>query len=260
MIFLELCVDSVASALAARNGGASRLELCDALIDGGLTPSLGKIEAVVRAVAPLPVHVLVRPRAGDFCYDEIELGIMERDIEVAARAGAVGIVTGVLTAHGHVDEVSTRRLFVLARTYNLRCVFHRAVDTTIDFISAIVTIARLDADEILTTGGEACALNGALMIAAAREALIKEGLLETTRLIAGGGLTAENVSEIIYKSKVTAVHGTFREFIEGPMIFRRNPPIYMGSDRHLEPIVEYGRRESTQASVEKVCEAIKAKK
>lgn len=258
-IFLEVCVDSVASALAARNGGASRLELCDALIDGGVTPSIGKIEAVVRAVAPLPVHVLVRPRAGDFCYDEIELGIMERDIEAAAAAGAVGIVTGVLTPHGQVDEVATRALFLVANSYHLACVFHRAVDTTVDFIGAIITIARLGAAEILTSGGESSALRGALVIAAASDALLKEGL-SATKLIAGGGLTAENASEMIDKSKVTAVHGTCREVVQGPMTFRKNPPIYMGSDRRLEPMIEYGRREATQASVEKVLEAIKTNK
>lgn len=256
-IYFEVCVDSVASSIAARNGGASRLEVCEALIDGGVTPSVGKMEAIIRAVSPLPVHILVRPRGGDFCYDEVELSIMHRDIEAAAAAGAKGVVCGVLTREGEVDTVATRHLFTTARIHGLRCVFHRAVDAAIDVGAAILTAARLGADEILTSGGAASALQGAGVIAAAGQFLVKEGL--TTRLVAGGGLTAETAAELVRTARVTAVHGTCRELRDGPMATatRKDPPTYMGSERRLEPSVEYGRREATQASVEKIRNAMR---
>ena len=114
-VLFESCIDSAASAAAAVSGGAGRLELCESLVEGGVTPSHGKIVAVMRAAAGVPVHVLVRPRPGDFAYSEDEYTAMIADIDHCKRLGVTGIVSGVLLPDGSVDTVRTRRLIEASR-------------------------------------------------------------------------------------------------------------------------------------------------
>src|SRR5437764_1601515 len=99
-VLIEVCVDSLASAVAAERGGAQRVELCSDLLEGGITPSLGLLQAV-RAAVSLPLHVIIRPRGADFCYSDAEFDIMRRDTELAKRAGADGVVFGILDASAH---------------------------------------------------------------------------------------------------------------------------------------------------------------
>ena len=113
-VLVEVCVDSVASAVAAERGGAARLELCASLIQGGITPSAGLIE-MVRAVVSVALHVMIRPRGGDFCYEADEFETMRRDIALAKRLGANGVVFGILDVHGNVDIARTRQLSNEAR-------------------------------------------------------------------------------------------------------------------------------------------------
>ena len=112
-LLIEICVDSVASALAAKSGGADRIELCQDLIEGGITPSLGLLQTV-REKIELPIQVLIRPRGGDFLYSEEELSVMEKDIQLARDHGADGIVVGALLPDGSVDEASMSRLLEAA--------------------------------------------------------------------------------------------------------------------------------------------------
>ena len=250
MVLFEVCVDSVSSASAARAGGASRVELCDALSEGGLTPSLGKIEAVVRAAAPLPVYVLVRPRAGDFCYSPDELRVMARDVEVAAGAGAAGIVLGVLQPDGVVDEARTRELFLIAKALGLRCTFHRAVDAARDVVEAGVAAARVGADAILTSGGAATALAGAATIRALCDALAAAGA-EHVQVIAGGGISAENAGALVAAARVGAVHASARAPPQpGAMQFIKDPPVAMGGTGAGDAFTsEYCVRVATEATV-----------
>ena len=141
---LEVCVDSTASALAAKRGGASRLELCADLIIGGTTPSLALLQQV-KAETGLPVRVLLRPRFGDFCYDHYELAQMEQCAAQLVAAGADGIVTGVLTADGALDADALRPLYAAARQAAQQahrpvdCTLHRAFDLCRDPFAALDT-------------------------------------------------------------------------------------------------------------------------
>lgn len=156
---LEVCVDSVASARAAERAGASRVELCCALVEGGLTPSIGLIKAV-RAAIQIPVMVLIRPRAGDFLYTRDELAVMREDIRQCRAIGRIdGVVFGLLQADGAIDLETTRDLVQLA--HPMACTFHRAIDMAADIRQAardLMTIAGIQ--RVLTSGGERDTIQG----------------------------------------------------------------------------------------------------
>ena len=125
-VLLEVCCDSVASCVAAAQGGAHRIELCTGLVDGGVTPSIGLIRAAV-AATPLPVMVLIRPRGGDFVYSEAEVSVMQYDIAQASLVGAKGVVIGALTAEGDMDVKTVKSLLQTAKKSGMSCTFHRWV-------------------------------------------------------------------------------------------------------------------------------------
>lgn len=202
---LEICVDSVESALAAQSGGAQRVELCSGLMEGGLTPSLGLIQAV-RSRIGIGVHVMIRPRGGDFLYSEEELAVMRDDIALAARAGVQGVVLGLLTADGRVDVPRTRELVELARP--MEVTFHRAIDMSSDLEGALEEVIESGADRVLTSGGERTAVLGSRrirdMVRAARGRI---------GLMAGGGVRAENVQEIASATGAVEFHAGLRRTI-----------------------------------------------
>ncbi len=203
---LEICVDSFASAIAAEAGGAQRVELCSGLIEGGLTPSLGLIHAV-RARLKIGVHVMIRPRGGDFVYSEDELGIMRDDISLAAEAGADGVVFGLLTADGLVDLDQARKLVALARP--LQVTFHRAIDTTANLFEALEAVIRAGADRVLTSGGEATALDGQATLQ--RMVHAAAGRIE---IMAGGGVRPDNLEAIARATGATSFHSGMRRAVQ----------------------------------------------
>src|SRR5688572_29621086 len=148
-VLVEVAVDSIAGAAAAAAGGADRIELCNDLGAGGLTPSLGLFDAV-RAAVRVPVFVMIRPRPGDFLFDPGELGVMQRDLEHLRAAGAHGIVTGVLRADGAIDADAMRALVAAAAPLPVTC--HRAFDLCDDAIAAIDALAALGVVRVLTSG------------------------------------------------------------------------------------------------------------
>src|SRR6266496_5252381 len=142
-IIIEVCVDSVASAIAAERGGAHRIELCSDLLEGGITPSFGLL-GVVRSKVSIGVHPIIRPRPGDFCYSKEEFDSMRRDIEIAKSQGADGVVLGILATDGNVDVQRTRKLIEFARP--LSVTFNRAFDMTVDLFCALDDVCETGAD------------------------------------------------------------------------------------------------------------------
>jgi len=205
MTELEICVDSVESSVAAEAGGAQRVELCSALHEGGLTPSLGMIRAV-RGSIRIGLHVMIRPRGGDFVYSHQELAIMRDDIALAAAAGADGVVFGLLDEDSDVDGQRTRSLVELSRP--MQVTFHRAFDMTRDPMAALEAVIQTGADRILTSGAQADAMLGRTRL----RALVRAAG-NRIHVMAGGSIRPENVQQIAYDTGVLEIHSGLRRAI-----------------------------------------------
>lgn len=234
---VEVCVDSVEGALAAQQGGAVRVELCDNLFEGGTTPSAGTI-ALTRRHIGIGLHVIVRPRGGDFYYSELEYEVMCHDIETAKALGADGVVIGLLTAEGDVDTERTRRLIELARP--LSVTFHRAFDVCRHPLAALETLIGLGVDRLLTSGQERTALEGLDLIV---ELVKRSG--DQIIIMPGGGINERNVGRILAASNATEIHVSARSPVESAMRYR-NHSIAMGGDLRLP---EYTRLTTDETRV-----------
>jgi copper homeostasis protein len=197
---LEVAANSVASALAAETGGAARVELCGALEFGGLTPSHAAI-AVAMERLRIPVHVLIRPRAGDFVFDDLECEVMRRDIETCKTLGCAGVVIGVLTATDDVDVRRCRGLVDAA--HGMSVTFHRAFDFARDPAEALEAIITLGCGRLLTSGQAADALAGAALI---RRLVEQAG--ERITIMPGGGIEAGNIAAIARATGAREFHAS----------------------------------------------------
>ncbi len=213
-VLFEACVDSVESAIAAQEGGADRVELCADLLEGGVTPSAGVIY-LTRQHLHIPIHVLIRPRGGDFCYTEGEFQVMRLDIEIAKQLNANGVVLGILKPDGSVDRDRMVTLVKIARP--LSVTFHRAFDMASDPFLALDTLIDLGIERILTSGQAASAMDGAELI---HDLVQRAG--SRVIIMAGAGVNEQNVGEVIKQTGVKEVHGSLRTRRESPMQFR-NP-------------------------------------
>eukprot|EP01039_Chlorochromonas_danica_P000267 gene267-286_t len=201
--YVEICVSDYHSAKQAFHGGAHSLELCSNRSEGGTTPSFGLIEQCAFLVrgTEVELHVLIRPRPGDFIYSDEEFDLIQRDVIAAKVAGADGIVCGMLTTQGKVDIERMRVIRKLSQ--GMMLTFHRAFDLCADWQAAIDDILLINCDRLLTSGQETSALlaaqNGKL------GDIVKKckGLLE---VVAAAGISEETVSEVIRGSNVTAIH------------------------------------------------------
>jgi copper homeostasis protein len=203
-ILVEACVDSVESAIAAERGGASRLELCDNLVEGGTTPSAGAILECRKRVS-IPLYVMIRPRGGDFLYSDVEIEVMWRDIAHAKQLGADGVVLGLLKPNATVDVTRTAVLVAAARPLDVT--FHRAIDVARDPEEALEALVGLGIDRVLTSGQAPTAVKGAGVIAR----LVRRAAGRIV-ILAGGGIDEKNVASIVKQTGVREVHvrGTSR--------------------------------------------------
>jgi copper homeostasis protein len=197
-LMVEAAVESADEARFAVSNGAARLEVCDFAVEGGRTP----IGAVVRDVSqrvPVPLHVMIRPRGASFNYAEPELQVMERQIDEAKAMGVAGVVLGTLLPDRRIDQVALARL--IGRSRPLEVVFHRAIDMTPDPVKALEGLVSLGVDRVLTSGGAATALEGANTI---RRMVESAGNMLV--VIAGGGVRARNVRQVVERTGVLEVH------------------------------------------------------
>lgn len=220
---MEICIDSVESALNAARGGASRLELCSSLSEGGLTPSPGLVKMVTSNVS-IPCFAMIRPRAGDFVYSELELEMMMYDIDVLLESGAQGLVLGCLDPQGEIDVIAVKRLMKVARTKksNVEFTFHRAIDMSKDLTKSCKVIAGLGFSRILTSGGHATALEGASVISELRKEAVGCSLMP------GGGISEENMQRVMEKTRCIEFHASAR--VQKPSVMEwKNNKCFMGN-------------------------------
>lgn len=199
-ILLEIIASTVDDCVAAESGGADRIELCAAIATGGLTPSLGTLIEAKKRVR-VPIMVMVRPRAGGFCYSEADFAVMQRDAGLLLEHGADGIVLGFLHSNGTVDATRCGKLVEFA--IGKQTVFHRAFDVVPDPLSALDALIDLGFKRVLTGGQRKTALEGDALI---RQLIGRAG--GRIEVLAGGGVRAHNVRQLLEATHCTQVHMT----------------------------------------------------
>lgn len=220
---IEVCIDSVQSAINAQEAGAARVELCDNLFEGGTTPSAGAI-AITRQQINIGLQVIVRPRGGDFLYSDLEMEIMKKDILTAKASGADGVVIGVLTADGRVDTKRCAALIELARPMNVT--FHRAFDMARDPLEALEDIISLGCERILTSGQQRTAIEGKGLIAQLHEKAAGRIII-----MPGGGVDEYNLDQMA-ACGVQECHVSARMSVSSGMDYR-NQQVFMGGELRL---------------------------
>jgi len=206
---LEICANSVASAVAAQDGGADRVELCQSLEVGGVTPSYGQIK-LARQSLHIGIHVLIRPRAGDFVYSSIEFEEMKADIIYCKEIGCDGVVFGLLLPDGTVDEARTSELASLASP--MQVTFHRAFDVVRDPSAALESIVKAGCTRLLTSGMRNMAVEGAELIA---ELIVQaRGRIE---IMPGSGIDESNILPIARATGARAFHTSAKIVLPGSM-------------------------------------------
>lgn len=206
---IEICANSYSSALAAENGGAIRVELCDNMAEGGTTPSYGQIKLCIENLN-IEIWPIIRPRGGDFLYSDDEFEVMKADIMLCKELNCHGVVTGILTASGEVDMKRCADLIAIAKPMPIA--FHRAFDRCINLEKALANLIELGFVRVLTSGGAENAYAGidnlALLIKLAKSNI---------EIMPGAGINAENISEIKEKTGATIFHSSARIQLKSKM-------------------------------------------
>lgn len=216
---LECCVDSVESAINAKKGNADRLELCSNLIIGGTTPTLALFKQI-RETVEIPIHVLIRPRFGDFLYSLYESDIMIKEIDMFRDAGADGIVIGCLNADGELAVPELKEL--IAHAGNMRITLHRAFDMCKSPFKAMEEAKNLGIHSILTSGQESSCLKGIDLLRR-----LSQEADSSIAIMAGAGIDETAVRTLLEETSVTSFHMSGKKIVESEMRFR-NPHVSMG--------------------------------
>lgn len=243
MPILEICAGSVESAIAARDGGAQRIELCAALEVGGVTPSAGVI-AEARKIEDLVLNVIIRPRGGDFLYNEYEAACMEHDIRTCKALGVDGVVIGALTPDGDIDTALCRRL--IAAADGMSITFHRAFDMCRNASKALEELIAIGCHRVLTSGQAATAMEGTTLL----KELVKQA---DGRIIImpGCGVSSANAAAILQATGATEIHASARKNVGSGMLFRHSG-VSMGNPDSDE----YARKETDVNEVRAIVNSI----
>ncbi len=233
----EVCANSVESCLAAQKGGAHRVELCAGIPEGGTTPSYGEIVTARKVLTTTRLHVIIRPRGGDFLYSDLEMERMIADIDVARQIGADGVVFGCLTEEGDIDMTKNRLL--MEHSEGLSTTFHRAFDRCRDPRQALEQIISLGFDRILTSGAQPTAEQGISLL---KE--LHDQAADRIIILAGCGVNEGNIRKIHEQTGIREFHFSAREKVLSHMHFT-NPSVYMGSPDAEEDV----RMETTERRV-----------
>lgn len=211
MYQFEICTNSVESCIAAQEGGAQRVELCAGIAEGGTTPSYGEI-ATARELLKIKLHVIIRPRGGDFLYNDHEIRIMQRDIQMAKQLNVDGVVFGCLDANGNINMEQMK--YLLEFTEGMSVTFHRAFDQCVDPYRALDELMELGVNRLLTSGQQPKAEQGI--------SLIKELVEKANNLIIlpGSGINEQNIRRIAEETGAKEFHFSAREERESRMIYR----------------------------------------
>lgn len=241
----EVCANSVESCLAAQAGGANRVELCAGIPEGGTTPSYGDIAVARELLKETRLHVIIRPRGGDFLYSPVEQRIMLKDIDLARKLGADGVVFGCLTAEGDVDLPLMRQLMEAAE--DMSVTFHRAFDVCRNPQQALEDIIGLGCHRILTSGQQPTAEQGIPLLKNLQQQA--DGRII---LLAGCGVNETNIARIAQETGIHEFHFSAREQMESGMLYR-NPQVSMGGTVCIE---EYSRPLTTCKRVSQTIAAL----
>lgn len=241
----EVCANSVESCLAAQTGGANRVELCAGIPEGGTTPSYGEISMAREILDTTRLHVIIRPRGGDFLYSPIEVKTMLKDIEIARKLGVDGVVFGCLTSNGEIDSTAMQELMLASQ--GLSVTFHRAFDVCCNPKEALEQIIELGCNRILTSGQQATAEQGIPLL---KE--LQEQAAGRIILLAGCGVNENNIARIAQETGIQEFHFSARESIISEMEYK-NESVSMGGTVHIN---EYERNVTTARRVMDTIQAI----
>jgi len=239
----EICANSVQSCIEAQKGGADRVELCAGIPEGGTTPSYGEI-LIARKHLSIKLHVIIRPRGGDFLYSPTELEIMENDIINAKKLGADGVVIGCLNSSGNINIEFCKKL--ISVTKGMSITFHRAFDCCQNQLMALEQIIDMGCERILTSGGYSTAEEGIMQLK-----ILNKAAHGRIKIMAGCGVNQNNIAKIHKNTDIKEFHFSARETFRSKMQFQ-NPKIYMG----LPGIKENEITETTSSKVKKIVKAI----
>ena len=239
----EICANSVQSCIAAQKGGADRVELCAGIPEGGTTPSYGEI-LLARKYLTIKLHIIIRPRGGDFLYSPLELEIMENDIINAQKLGADGIVLGCLDKAGSIDIASCKKL--ISHAQGMSITFHRAFDCCQNQLIALEQIIDMGCERILSSGGYPTAEEGIIQLNTLNKAA--NGRI---KIMAGCGVNQNNIAKIHKDTKIKEFHFSAREILTSKMQYL-NSKVYMG----LPGIKENEIPETTSNEVKKIIKAV----
>jgi copper homeostasis protein len=225
---LEICATSVASCIVAQEGGARRIELCDNMLEGGTTPGYATI-LMAREKVSIDLYPIIRPRGGDFLYDDLEFEIMQKDIALCKQLGCDGVVIGMLTENGKIDKVRCKVL--VEQAWPMGVTFHRAFDMADDPMEALEDIIDIGCERVLTSGHRNTAMEGVSLL---RELVEKaEGRII---IMVGSGVRSTNIEALVKETGAVEFHTTAKGYVDSKMQYR-NPNVSMGG---TPGVPEYG--------------------